>query len=613
MAPGRCPTINRSPLVNRSTIQNNVDINSGINTQMLNQLIATRVAEALAAAAVTYAASTQEENNLGSNSSQNKTCNYKEFHAVIHEDFCGTEGAVGLTRWFEKLESQFGISNIAEGDRVKFASSTLLDGPLTWWNVYVCFVTLDTAHATPWSDFKAMFIRKYCPRNEVKQMENELWNLKVKGTNLTSYNQCFQELILLCPEMVPNADRLLDRYIEGLPLSIKCNVTLSKPVDLHKAIDMAQGLMYQVVQELGENSGDKRKWNRNHYTHNPNNTNNTSNLNPNKRPETARVFTAGQGSYASKQDIRPKTAELHLALQTKEDPEAKEDRAVMLLVSDVVIKDITRTSVQTMGIKAVGNTKGSNQASTSTQGGYRAPGRVYSLCAEAAVKDNNVVNGTFLINNVYALVLFDTGADRSFVSYAFSKYIDIHPTTLDTNYSVELADGKSLTTSTILRGCTLNLQNHLFKIDLLPIELGSFDVIVGMDWMAEHRAEVVCYEKYIRVPYRNDMLIIQGERSGIKSESRLEVISSIRTQKYIDQGCQVFLIQMMKEEKTEIPERRIKDVPVVKDFPEVFPKDLPGLPPTRQVKFHIELIPKAEPVARAPYRLAPAEMKELAE
>ncbi|GKC09321.1 putative reverse transcriptase domain-containing protein, partial [Tanacetum coccineum] len=240
------------------------------------------------------------------------------------------------------------------------------------------------------------------------------------------------------------------------------------------------------------------------------------------------------------------------------------------------------------------NQKVSNQASTSTQGGRRAPGRVYSLCAEAAVKDNNVVNGTFLINNVYASVLFDTGADRSFVSYAFSKYIDIPPTTLDTNYSVELADGKSLTTNTILRGCTLNLQNHLFKIDLLPIELGSFDVIVGMDWMAEHRAEVVCYEKYIRVPYRSDMLIIQGERSGIKSESRLEVISSIRTQKYIDQGCQVFLIQMMKEEKTKIPERRIKDVPVVRDFPEVFPEELPGLPPT-------------------PYRLAPAEMKELAE
>ncbi|GJW21052.1 reverse transcriptase domain-containing protein [Tanacetum coccineum] len=450
--------------------------------------------------------------------------------SFMHENFRGTEGVVGLTRWFEKLESQFGISNVAEGDRVKFASSILLDGALNWWNVYVRFVTLDTTHVTPWSDFKAMFIRKYCPRNEVKQMENELWNLKVKGTNLTAYNQRFQELILLCPEMVPNVDRLLEHYIEGLPLSIKGNVTSSKPVDLHEAIDMAQVPLYGKCGHI-------------------------------KTPYDDALLLV---TTVERQDIRPKTVELHLALQAKEDSEAKEDREMMLLVSNVVRRDITRTSVRTMEVKAVetkpsnnknpqnnqrqnqGNPKGSNQASTSTQGGRRAPGRVYSLCAEAAVKDNNVVNGTFLINNVYASVLFDTGADRSFVSYAFSKYIDIHPTTLDTNYSVELADGKSLTTSTILRRCTLNLQNHLFKIDLLPIELGSFDVIIEMDWMDEHRAKVVCYEKYIRVPYGNDMLIVQGERSGVKNQSRLEVISSIRTQKYIDQGCQVFLIQMMK-------------------------------------------------------------------
>ncbi|GJR61854.1 putative reverse transcriptase domain-containing protein [Tanacetum coccineum] len=130
--------------------------------------------------------------------------------------------------------------------------------------------------------------------------------------------------------------------------------------------------------------------------------------------------------------------------------------------------------------------------------------------------------------------------------------------------------------------------------------------------MAEHRAEVVCYEKYICVLYGNDMLIIQGERSGVKNESRLEVISSIRTQRYIDKGCQVFLVQMMKKEETEASEKRIEDVPVIRDFPEVFPEDFPGLPPTRQVEFHIELIPGVAPVARAPYRLSPAEMKELA-
>ncbi|GKB26143.1 putative reverse transcriptase domain-containing protein [Tanacetum coccineum] len=424
--------------------------------------------------------------------------------------------------------------------------------------------------------------------------------------------------------MVPNTDRLLEHYIEGLPLNIKGNVTSSKPVDLHEAIEMAQGLMYQVVQELGENSSDKQKWNGNHYNNNnnPNNTNNTGNLNPNKRPETARVFTVGQGSYAGKLPYCGKCGRHHTNAcppichncgraghkghyKNKCLNNGGQDRRNQIRGNQQNPQNNQRQNQ--------GNPKGNNQASTITQGGCRAPGRVYSLCAKAAVKDNNVVNGTFPINNVYASVLFDTGADRSFVSYAFSKYIDVPPTTLDTNYSVELADGKSLTTNTILKGCTLNLQNHLFKIDLLPIELGSFDVIVRMDWMAKHRAEVVYYEKYIRVPYGNDTLIIQGERRGVKNESRLKVILSNRTQKYINQGCQVFLIQMMKEEETKIPKRRIEDVPVVRDFLEVFLEDLPGLPLTRQVEFHIELIPGAAPVARAPYRLVPIEMKELAE
>ncbi|GJX58816.1 reverse transcriptase domain-containing protein [Tanacetum coccineum] len=312
MAPGRRPTVNQNPLVNHSTNRNNMDINSGIDTQMLNQLIATRVAEALAAAVVTHAASIQEENNLGSNSSQNKTCNYKEFRAVMHENFRGTKGTVGLTRWFEKLEFQFGISNVAEGDRVKFASSTLLDGALTWWNVYVRSVTLDTAHATPWSDFKAMFIRKYCPRNEIKQMENELWNLKVKGTNLTAYNQPFQELILLCPEIVPNADRLLEHYIKGLSLSIKGNETSSKPVDLHEAIDMTQEISTRTNTQRQQGCFQLRKV-----------LMLASYLTAESVDDTTLTHALLLATTVERQDIRPKTAEPHLVPQTKEDLETK--------------------------------------------------------------------------------------------------------------------------------------------------------------------------------------------------------------------------------------------------------------------------------------------------
>ncbi|GKE18294.1 putative reverse transcriptase domain-containing protein [Tanacetum coccineum] len=146
----------------------------------------------------------------------------------------------------------------------------------------------------------------------------------------------------------------------------------------------------------------------------------------------------------------------------------------------------------------------------------------------------------------------------SFISTAFSSLIDIAPTPLENSYDVELADEKIVRIDTIIRGCTLNFLNHPFNIDLMPVELGSFDVIMGMD----------C-----------------GNESNNGRESRLTIISCSKAQEYMAKGY----------------------------FPEVFPEDLPGLPPARPVEFQIDLIPGAAPVARAPYRLAPSEMKELSE
>ncbi|GJU05422.1 putative reverse transcriptase domain-containing protein [Tanacetum coccineum] len=228
--------------------------------------------------------------------------------------------------------------------------------------------------------------------------------------------------------------------------------------------------------------------------------------------------------------------------------------------------------------------------------------------------DANVVTGTFLLNNHYASILFDTGADRSFISTAFSSLINIAPTPLENCYDVELADGKLVGIDTIIRGCTLNFLDHPFNIDLMPVELGSFDVIIGMDWLRRCHAVIVCDEKLVQIPYGNETLTFCGNESSNGRESRLTVISCSKAQEYMAKGCQVFLAQISaKKEEDKSEGKQIKDVPIVRDFPEVFPEDLPGLPPARPVEFQIDLIPGAAPVARAPYRLAPSEMKELSE
>ncbi|GJU88085.1 hypothetical protein Tco_1300508 [Tanacetum coccineum] len=141
----------------------------------------------------------------------------------------------------------------------------------------------------------------------------------------------------------------------------------------------------------------------------------------------------------------------------------------------------------------------------------------------------------------------------------------------------------------------------------MPVELGSFDVIIGMDWLAS-------YHVIIRVPFDNKTLIIHGDESNPRSESRLNIISCTKTHKYLLKGCHVFLAHITEkkaEDKSE--EKRHEDVPIVQDFLEVFPEDLSGIPPTRQVKFRIDLTPSVALVARAPYRLAPFEMKEFSD
>ncbi|GJX10141.1 putative reverse transcriptase domain-containing protein [Tanacetum coccineum] len=148
--------------------------------------------------------------------------------------------------------------------------------------------------------------------------------------------------------------------------------------------------------------------------------------------------------------------------------------------------------------------------------------------------------------------------------------------------------------------------NHLFKIDLIPIELGAFDVIIGMDWLTDNDAVIICRKKELHIPIKNRTLVVKGDRNS----SRLKLISCIKARKYIERGCHLFLAHVTEKEKSE---KRLEDVPVIRDFPEVFPDDLPGLPPSRQVEFKIDLVPGTAPVARAPYRLAPLEMKEFSE
>ncbi|GJT19865.1 putative reverse transcriptase domain-containing protein [Tanacetum coccineum] len=421
----------------------------------------------------------------------------------------------------------------------------------------------DIAYAMTWTEQKKKMTNKYCPRTEIKKLEVEL--------------------------MFPEESDKIEKYFGGLPDMIHGSVVASKPKTMQEATKMAIKVMDKRIRTFADRQTEnKRK---------PDNNQQLQQQHQNKRQNTVRAYAARtvekkqygvskplclkcnyhhDGPCASKCHKCNKVG--HFACDCKSTTNANNANHQSGTGSDqkpTCFECGFQGHFKREFPKLKNNNNRGNQV-----GGGNAPAKVYAV-GHATNPDSNVVTGTFLLNNRYASILFDTGADRSFVSTAFSTKIDILPTALDHYYGVELADGRIMGLNTILRGCTLNILNHPFNIDLMPIELGSFDAIIGMD----------CNRGY---------------------EARLHIILYSKTQEYMLKGCPVILAHITtKEVEDKLYKKRLEDVPIVQDFHEVFPEDLPGLPLTQQVEFQIDLVHGAAPVAWAPYRLAPSEMKEL--
>ncbi|GJX03304.1 reverse transcriptase domain-containing protein [Tanacetum coccineum] len=180
-----------------------------------------------------------------------------------------------------------------------------------------------------------------------------------------------------------------------------------------------------------------------------------------------------------------------------------------------------------------------------TTGSNLLPGRAYMLRDRNAHQELNVVTGMFLLNQHLARVLFDSGADKSFESISLASMLNIPPIIIDAFYNIEMADRNLVSINTIIQGCTLTLLNQPFEIDLIPIKLGSFDVVIGMDWLSNYHARIISNEKVVYIPINGETLIIR-----------------------------------VMEKKLD--EKRLEDIPVVREFPKAFLKDLPGIPPVRQ-------------------------------
>nr|GEU47609.1 reverse transcriptase domain-containing protein [Tanacetum cinerariifolium] len=398
-----------------------------------------------------------------------RACSYFDFMNCQPLNFRRTEGVVGLSYWFEKMESVFHISGCAVENQVKFTNSTKLNVALTWWNGHVRTLGHDASDAMTWETLKKKLTNKYFPKGEIKKLKIELWNLKVKGNDVAVYTQRFQELALICTNFLDKETEKIDKYISGLPDNIHRNVMSTRPKTLDEAIELANDLMGQKLRTYAERQNDnKRKTD--------DSSRNNQQQQPHRKQNVARAYIAGP--------VEKKAYIRNLPLYTKCNYHHTRQCAPKC---NNCKKYAHATRDCRVNVNNNNNNNNNNRVqNTRTCFEYKEPGHFKKNFLK--LKNNGIANGN------------------------------------DTHYDVKLADGKIIRVNTILRGFILDFLNHLFNIDLMPVPLGSFDVIIGMEVLREYHAE---------------------------AEDKLE-------------------------------EKRLEDMPIVRDFPEIFPEHLSAIPPARQ-------------------------------
>ncbi|GJW91380.1 putative reverse transcriptase domain-containing protein [Tanacetum coccineum] len=345
---------------------------------------------------------------------------------------------------------------------IKFATCTLHGNALTWWNSHVKTVGHDAAYEMPWKTLKKMMTDKYYPRDEIKKL-----------------------LALMSSRMFPEKSDEVEKYVGGLPDMIQGSVMASKPKKMQDAIEFATKLIDQNICTFADRQAkNKRKLD-------DNSRSNQNQQQPFKKQNVARAYTAGPGEEKCASKCNNCKRAGYLARDFRSPVAAANNQRAP--VANQRIVTCFECRVQGHYKKDCPKLKNNNCGNQTRNGG--ATTRAYAVGNAGKNPDTNVVTGTFLLNNGYASILFDTGADRSFASTAFSSLIDIVPTALDHDYDVKLADGKIIEVNTIIRGCTLNFLNHPVNIDLMPIELGSFDVIIGIDCSSPWGAPILFVKK----------------------------------------------------------------------------------------------------------------------
>nr|GEV96994.1 hypothetical protein [Tanacetum cinerariifolium] len=358
-----------------------------------------------------------------------------------------------------------------------------------------------------WYDFKFMMIEEFCLSHEMQKLETKLWNHAMVEAGYATYTDRFHELARLVPYLVTPKSRMIKRYVHGLALQIREMVAATKPKTIQKAVQISGAMIDEAVRNRSIKKVEKEE------------------IGPCRT-----YFNFNHSGHLAK-DCRGVPRNVN-HLNTRNPPV----RACYECGSIDHVRSACPRLNRAHGLR--GNRP--NQVFANKEGhGIRnqenqARGKAFMLGAEEARQDPNIITCTFTLNDHFATTLFDSGVDYSFVSTTFIPMLGIEPSELGFEYEIKIASGQLVEIDKVIKGCKIEIEGHVFDINLIPFGHRSFNVIIGMDWLSNHKAKIICHEKVVRIPLLDgNVLRVLGERPKEKVRLLMSTKASDKKQEEI--------------------------------------------------------------------------------
>ncbi|GJZ18613.1 reverse transcriptase domain-containing protein, partial [Tanacetum coccineum] len=449
-------------------------------------------------------------------------CCYKEFLACNPKEYDGKGGDIVYTRWIKKMESVRDMSGCEENQKVKYTVGSFVGKDLTWWNSQIHTRSREAAVGMSWEDFKNLTREDFFPNNEMQKLETEFWNHAMNGAGHAAYIDGFHELARLVPHLVTPENKRIERYIYGLAPQIRGMVAAMNPETIQRTVQKAGTLTDEAVRNGSMKKNPEKRGNGGE----PNRDRNVRD--ENKRTRTGNAFATTTNPVMREYSgtiLKCVSCNLH---HSPEMPcracfncgcprhMAKDYRVAPKMVNPVNARNPIAAPGACYECGGTNHFKAScprlNQAQrpggnhpnevVANNGGQghgnndnQARGRAFMLGAE------------FTLNDHYATTLFDSGANFSFISTTFVPLLGIEPSELGFSYEIKIASGQLVEIDKVIRDSKLEIKGHMFDINLIPFGSGSFDVILGMDWLSNHKAEIICHEKVVRIPLQDGKVL----------------------------------------------------------------------------------------------------------